>query len=228
MFDGDARLVIDGKAARHAFDQLQARKRRRRGRLRAGGRRPRLVDQIGVGDQFRKHHRHRLQCLDLDIGIAPRLGMLDAQDAHRAFAPDNRHAGETVELLFAGFRLVGEIGVARRFVEVQRLDIAGDRADQPFTHRQLGDVDGLFLQPARREQLQQPIAQQIDRADLAIERLADDLHHRAELRLRRAARSHHIVQAHEDFASGCGGGNGHERSVSDRAPLRQERSPPSS
>ncbi len=36
-----------------------------------------FVHQIGVVDQFGQHHRHRLQGLDLDIGIAARVHMLD-------------------------------------------------------------------------------------------------------------------------------------------------------
>src|SRR3546814_10265023 len=75
------------------------------------------------------------------------------------------------------------------FVEVERLDIGGDLADQPFAGRELGDVDRGLRKPARREQFEQPVAQQIDRADLAVERLADDLNDRAQLRRCRAARS---------------------------------------
>ncbi len=49
--------------------------------------------------------------------------------------------------------------MAGRFVEVQHLDILGDRAHQPLTHRQLGDVDRLLGQTARREQFEHAFAQ---------------------------------------------------------------------
>src|SRR3546814_4884741 len=106
--------------------------------------------------------------------------------------------GEAVELFFAGFGAIGEIGMRGGFVEVERLDIGGDHADQPFAGRELGDVDRGLRKPARREQFEQPVAQQIDRADLAVERLADDLNDRAQLRRCRAARSHHVMKARSE------------------------------
>ena len=83
-----------------------------RRRLRALGRHALAIDQPGVGDQFGQHHRHGLQRLDLDIFVAARLGMLDREHADRAFAADDRHAGEAVELLLAGFGAIGEVGMA--------------------------------------------------------------------------------------------------------------------
>jgi uncharacterized protein YceH (UPF0502 family) len=71
--------------------------------------------------------------------------------------------------LLARFGAIGEVGMHRRLVEVERLDMLGDRADQPLAQRQLGDVDRLLRQPARREQFEHAFAQQIDRADLAIQ-----------------------------------------------------------
>jgi hypothetical protein len=50
--------------------------------------------------------------------------MLDAQHAHRTFAPDDRNAGEAVEFLLARLRPVGEIGMAGSLVEVERLDFS--------------------------------------------------------------------------------------------------------
>ena len=54
--------------------------------------------------------------------------MLDAKDADRPFAPDDRHAGKAVVAFLARLGLVGEVWMARGFVEVQDLDIVGDRA----------------------------------------------------------------------------------------------------
>jgi hypothetical protein len=134
--------------------------------------------------------------------------VLDAQHAHRALAPHDRHPGEAVEQILARLRLVGELGVAGRLVEVQRLDMLGDGADQAFAQAQPGDVNGLLRQAARCEQLQHAVAQQVDRADLALGRLADDLHDIVELRLRVGAPGHHIVQPRQDFAGGGRGGAG--------------------
>ena len=87
----------------------------------------------------------------------------------------------------------------------------GDRAGQALAHPQLGDVDRLLAQAARGEQLEHAVAQQVDRADLAIHRLADDVDDLVELALRRAALGHDLVQTGQDLASGGGGGGGHRR-----------------
>ena len=164
-----------------------------------------LVDQAGAGDQLGQHHRHRLQRLDLDLVIAARCLVLDGEHADRLLAPHDRHAGEAVVEFLAGLGPVGEIGVAGRLVEVQRLDLLGDLADEPLAERELGDVDRFLPQPARGEEFEHAVAQQVDRADLAVHRLADDLHDLVELGLRIGARGHHVVEAGEDLAGGGGG-----------------------
>jgi hypothetical protein len=50
-----------------------------------------------------------------------------------------------VERVLAGFGPIGEVGMRRRLVEVQRLDILGDRADQTLAQRQLGDMEQTSL-----------------------------------------------------------------------------------
>jgi hypothetical protein len=55
--------------------------------------------------------------------------MLDAQNAHGIFAPHDGHAGERMKQLFAGFGLVGKIGVAGGLVKVERGDVPSDHAD---------------------------------------------------------------------------------------------------
>src|SRR3546814_12716416 len=82
----------------------------------------------------------------------------------------------------------------RRFVEVQRFDLVGDHADQSFAETKTGDVHRLLLQPARRIKFERAVAQQIDRADLAIEAFADDPDDLIELALRVDARCHDLVQ----------------------------------
>jgi len=104
-----------------------------------------------------------------------RLDMLDAQHPNRAFPPDDRHTGKAVKLVFTGFGLEREIGMRSRFVEVQNLDILGDRADQPLPHRHFGDVDRDLIEPLRGKQFKHAFAQQIDRADLAISGFPNDL-----------------------------------------------------
>ena len=118
VFDDNARLMEDGKAAAHAIDQLLAAEPDRGGHLRPRTRRTRRIDQPGIGDQLGQHHGDRLQCLDLDIGIFARFAMLDGQHTHRPLTPDDRHAGKAVEPVLAGLGLVGEVGMAGGFVEI--------------------------------------------------------------------------------------------------------------
>ena len=212
LLDGDARLVEHRLAEREALHQLQALEHLLARMRRLDACRALVVDQPGVVDQLGQHHRDRLQRLDLDFLVAARLDVLDGQHADRALAPHDRHAGERVELLLAGFGAVLELGMGRRFGEVERLDVLRDRAGQALADAELGDVDRALVEAARGEQLEHAFAQQVDRADLAIERLADDLDDLVELALRVGARGHHLVQLGEDRA-GCGGG-GHRLRLS--------------
>ena len=214
MLDMDARLVEDDMAPRHAHHQLQAGHD-----VRSGFLHPRIgravIGQFGIGDQLGQHHGDRLQRLDLDLFIFARLDMLHAQHAQRALAPHDRHAGKAVEQLLAGFRAIGKVGMGGGLVQVQRLDIGGDQADQPLALGHAGDMHRLLLQAAGREQFQHALAHQIDGADLARQRFADDLHHLVQLGLRAGARRHHLLQADEDLAGGGGGRTGHGKSLTD-------------
>ena len=78
MFDANIGLVENRNASRRAFDQAA---------VQSGltvpvswrSTRIRVVNQVGIGDQFGQHHRHRLQRLDLDLFIFARLDMLHRQ-----------------------------------------------------------------------------------------------------------------------------------------------------
>ncbi len=205
MFDRDPRLVEDGAARRQSAHQRLAVELDRFGQLfvRAGD--DLFVDQARIVDQLCKHHRNGLQRLDLDIVVTARIGMLDGEHAHRALAPDDRHAGEGMEFVLTRFGAIAEIGMRSGLGEVQRLDIDGDRADQPFARAQPGDVDRRLVEPPGGEQFELAIAQEIDRADLAIERLPDDFDDGVELRLGALARSHHLVQAGQNRTGGSSG-----------------------
>ena len=208
MFDMDARLVEHHMPPRHPHHQLQPMEQRRAGigHAQLG---LAIVGQFGIGDQLRHHHGDGLERLYLHLFIFARVGMLHAQDADRPFASHDRHTGKAVEQFLPGFGAIAEIGMRRRFVQVQRLDIGGDQADQPLAHRHPGDMHRFLLQPARREQFQHALAHQIDGADFARQRLADHLDHLVQLALRAGARRHHLLQADQDLAGGGGGGAGH-------------------
>ena len=147
--------------------------------------------------------------------------MLDAQYADGALAADDRHAGKAVEQFLAGFGAVGKVGVRRGFIEVERFDLIGDRADQPFAEAETGDVYRLLLQPARRIKFERAVAQQIDRADLAIEAFADDADDLVEFALRIGARCHDLVQPGQYGARRLGGRRGRGRGVGHRNPANR-------
>ena len=198
---------------RHSRDQLEAAEPERAGAAQAAA--PGSVDQPRGGDHFRQHHRDGLQRLDLDLFVAARLGVLDGKDADRAFRADDRHAGEAVEAFFARLRPVGEGRVIGGLGEVQDARLGGDRPDQAFAHVQPGDVDRFLAQAVGGEQLQLVVAQQVDRADLALHRRRDQVDDLVELRLRGAAARHDLMQAGQDFAGGSGGAQRHGEALTD-------------
>jgi hypothetical protein len=130
--------------------------------------------------------------------------VLNAKNSNSFFATDNRHARKTVKHFLAGFRFIGEVGMADCFVEVHGFDIGGDRADQPFSESQFRDVNRVLIQSAGGVKFQLAIAQQIDRADLAFERLADDTRNLVKLGLSASSRCHDLVKAGQYLAGGGG------------------------
>ena len=109
-----------------------------------------VVDQFLVRDQFGQHHGGRLQRFDLDFLIAPRIDMLDAQHAHRTFAVNDRHASKGMELFFARFGTIGEIGMRLSLGQIERFDVLGDRPGQALAHRQTRHVDRFRIETLRR------------------------------------------------------------------------------
>ena len=207
VLDQDSRLVKHRLAARHSGDELETGQPQRSGAAQpaAAG----AVDQPGAGDHFRQHHCDGLQRLDLNILVAPRLGMLDREHADGAFQPNDRHAGEAVEALLARFRAVGERRMIGGFGEVEDAPFRRDGADQALPHAQPGHVHCFLPQAMRREQLEEIVPEQVDRADVAPHRRGNHVDHAVELGLRRAALGHDLVQTGQDLAGGGGGGERH-------------------
>ena len=215
MFDMDARLVKNGVPPRHAHDQLQTGQCDGASvlypRIRGA-----IIRQLGIGYQFRQHHRHCLKRLDLHFLIAARFDMLNAQHADCPLPPHDRYAGKAVEQFLAGFRPIAVVRVRRCLIQVQRLHIGRDQADKPLAHCHAGDVHGFLLESARREQFQHAFADQIDGTDLAGEYPSDDVDHLVQLGLRAGAGGHHLLQADEYLTGGGGGRARHEQSLTDR------------
>ena len=202
----DARLVEHRLAESETLHQLQAIEhflpdmvgRQRTGLL--------VIDQPGVVDQFGEDHRHGLQRLDLDVLVTPRIDVLHGKDADRPLAPHDRHAGEAMELFLAGFGTILELRMSGRLGEVQRFDVLRDSAGEAGADTEPGHVNRALVEAASGEQLEHPLPQKIDRADLAIERLADDVDDLVELALRGDARGHQLVELSEDRPGGGDGG----------------------
>gem|GEM_PF-4615235 len=224
VLDDDARLVEDRYAARQPVDELEPDEAHLVARLRAHPGDRHVVDEAGARDQLRQHHRGGLERLDLDVLIVARLGVLDAEHAHRRLPPDDRHAREAVEQLLAGLRAVDERRVRLGFGEVERRARRGDGADEALPQRELGDVDGFLREALGGEQLEHAVAQQVDRADLGVERLRDDRDDAVELRLGTGLRRHDVVEPAQNLARGDGGA-GRRRAHSRRSASAAAASP---
>ncbi len=137
--------------------------------------------------------------------------MLDGEHPYRAFEAHDRHSREAVEPLLAGFRAIDELRVLGGLGEVEDSPLGGDGPDQALAHPHPGDVHRFLPQAVSREQLEIIVPEQVDRADVAGERLGDEVDDLVELGLRRAALRHHVVEAGQDLASGGSCGGGHRR-----------------
>ena len=197
----------------HSGDQLEPGQPQRAGAAHPAA--PRAVDQPRAGDHLRQDHRDGLQRLDLDLLVAARLGMLDGEHPDRAFEADDRHAGEAVEALLPRFGPVGEGGMLGSLGEVEDAALGGDRADQALAHPQPRHVHRFLAQAVGGEQLEEIVAQQVDRADVAAHRIRDQVDDAVELALRRAALGHDLMETGQDLASGGGGGERHELRLTD-------------
>ena len=125
--------------------------------------------------------------------------MLHRQHADRALEPHDRNSGEAVEPLLAGLRLVGEGGMLGRLGEVKYASLSGYRANQALTHVKPSDVHRFLSQPVGREELEVVFAQQVDRTDVAIHLLRNEVDDLVELALRRPTPRHDRVESGEDL-----------------------------
>ena len=216
VLDDHARLVEDRFALGHSGDELEAGQAQRPGAPEPAS--TGAVDQPRGADHFGQHHRHGLERLDLHVLVAARIGVLDREDSDRGLEPDDWNARKAVEPLLACFRTVGEGRVLRCLGEVEDSALACDRADEAFAHPQPGYVNRLLAQAVSREQLEIIFTQQIDRADIAVHRLSDEIDDAVELALRRAALRHDLVETRQDLASGSGSSRSHALRLSDAPP----------
>ena len=96
--------------------------------------------------------------------------------------------------------------------EVERLNLCSDRADQTFAHGQFGDMDSRLIEPARGEEFQYALSQQIDGAHFTVQRLTNQLNGVVQFGLRASVGGDNIMQSPQNFSGGlCGGGWGRGR-----------------
>ena len=173
VFDDDAWLVIDRMAARHALDEFQpgqplpGRQRGARVAALASSIRPALEmssDRTIATSAMPRSRPRRSGA----VRRAGRIGRPPHVRCARSGTPANEWK------VPAGLGFIGEIGMARRLVEVERRYLFGDRPDQPLAHREPRHVHRRLFQTACREQFEQAVAQQINRTDLARQRFSDD------------------------------------------------------
>ena len=177
LLDGDARLVQDGVADGDARRELHAVDAQRQQAqpvdlLHLVG-----ADEVTGRDQLRQHHGDGLQSLDLFLVVLATGPVLHDHHAEHAAGAHDRHAGERVIDLLAGFRPVGELRMALRVVERQRPGVGRDVADQALADPQARAVHGRRIEALGGEQLEHLAgAQQVDRADLGHHLVGDQAH----------------------------------------------------
>ena len=86
-----------------------------------------------------------------------------------------------MEALLAGFGPVSEGRMLGGFGEVEDAPFRSDGADQTLAHPQPGDVHRFLPQAMGREQLEEIVAEQVDRANVALHRRGDQVDDAVEL-----------------------------------------------
>jgi hypothetical protein len=77
--------------------------------------------------------------------------MLHGEHTDSALGADDGDTGKAVKAFLAGFGHIAEGRMGSGFVQIERFDLFGNRANQTFAKAQFGDVDSVLIQPARRE-----------------------------------------------------------------------------
>jgi hypothetical protein len=126
--------------------------------------------------------------------------MLDCKDADRTFEANDRHSGKAVEAFFAGLRLVDIGGMLGRLGQVEDAPLGCDRADETLAEAKAGHVNRLLAKTVGCEKLEIIIAQEVDRADLALHLLSNEIDDLVELGLGRTALRHDFVETGKDLA----------------------------
>ena len=165
MFDAHIWLVEDGNTGRRALDQRKASQLHGRRLITTPS--GRLVNQVGIGDQFGQDHGNSLQGLDFYLFIFARFHVLDGKHANSTFRTDNGYACKAVKAFFARFGDIPKIRVRCGFIEVQRLHIFGNRANETFAQTKARDVHSSFVQATRCKKFKRPIAQQVNGTNFA-------------------------------------------------------------
>ena len=152
------------------------------------------------GEQLGQQHRHRLEHVDLVVGIAPRQPVLHRQHAHRAAGSAQWQREQRGERVLAGLRAVGEGRMALRVRQVLHRGRRRRDADDALAHPQPRAPDRVRIEALCRGQFQRvAVAHRVDGAHLG-RHLGGDQHREvlqrgaAAGRWRRAAGGHHLAQ----------------------------------
>ena len=131
--------------------------------------------------------------------------MLDCKDADLAFKPNDRHTRKAVEALFPRFRLVDVGGMLRGLRKIEHPALGSNGADEPLAHSKTGHMNRFLAKTVGCEKLEIIVAQEVDRANLALHFVGDEIDDLIELGLRRAALCHDRVETGQDLAGRSGG-----------------------
>ena len=144
------------------------------------------------------HHGHDLDGVDLLLGEDAGLFRLHDQHAEGFAESLDGDAQHGAISLFPGFRHVAEAAGARRVIGVDDVAALGDAADEAFAEAHAGLVDGLGLEALGGAELERVlVAEEVDRADLAMHLFGDQPRDAVKARLAGRVLGHHRAQAAE-------------------------------
>ncbi len=207
LADLDARLVENDVAHGDAVGERHALQANRGAVLRLHTP-ARLVDERARNHELGQDRGDDLQGLDLFLVVMAAGAVLDDDDAEGAAAAQDGHAEKGVERILARLRPVGELGMALRVGEIERLGRARDLAHQAFAEREAGLVHGRRVQAFGGEELERLVGRhEIDRAHLGHHVRGDDLDHAVEARLRADGLGHQLAHAPQENSRACSAGH---------------------
>ena len=209
------RLMHDGHADGDAAGQADPLKAHRQHCVAVHRRQFVRAHQVTGRDQLGQNHGDGFKGLDFFFGVMAPAFVLNDQNADHPAAANDRHADQRMEDFFAGFRPVGEVGVALGIGQGKWSGMSADIAHQAFAHPKTGLMHGGLQQAFGGEQFQHLAGpHDVAGTDLGHHVGGDQLDHFVQAVLGGAAGRHDVPQPAQQPARNRSGSVGHQAPAS--------------